>query len=106
TGKTKQDKQLEQRGLHISKRGPKRVRSLLFFLAMRQINPKSTAFCEVAQAWYHARLKRNGNNKMKALIALMRKLTSALWWIARKAAYDPEKLYDVRNLQRQGFLKN
>lgn len=107
TGKTRQDKQQEQRGLHISKRGPKRVRSLLFFLAMRQINPKApTAFCEVARAWYDARLARNGNNKMKALIALMRKLTSALWWISRGATYDPEKLYDIDNLKRQGFLQN
>lgn len=106
TGKSRSDKQQEQRGLRISKRGNKQVRALLFFLAMRQISPTSKSYCPVATAWYNERLRRNGGNKMKALISLMRKLTNVLWWLARGATYEPEKLFDIEHLKRHGHLQN
>ncbi len=57
TGLTRQDKQATPRGLHISKRGPNRVRTMLYFLAMRMINPTGAAYCPVATAWYGERLR-------------------------------------------------
>lgn len=104
TGQTRQDRQATPRGLHVSKRGATRPRAMLFFLAMRMLNERSASYCPVATAWYGERLRRNGGNKLKALVALMRKLTAALWHLARGASYDPSKLFDVERLVRLGHL--
>lgn len=104
TGKTRQDKREETKGLHISKRGPSRARRMLYFLALRVINPHSPSYCPVATAWYAERQRRNGGNTFKSLVALMRKLICALWWIAQGDSYQPEKLFDVPRLERLGHL--
>lgn len=104
SGKTAEDKQKESTGLHISKRGPGRVRKMLYWLAMRVINPTQNVYCPYATAWYQQRLQRNGGNSIKALVALMRKLTRALWWIARGEEYDGTKLFDVARLEKLGHL--
>lgn len=104
TGQTKEDKQRETKGLHISKHGPGKARSMLYFLALRLLNPNSHRYCEIACAWYAERLRRNGGYATKALVALMRKVVSALWWVARGHDYDAHKLFDVPRLKRLGHL--
>lgn len=104
TGQTRQDKREQTKGLHISKRGPSRARRMLYFLALRVINPQSSSYCPIATAWYAERQRRNGGNTFKSLVALMRKLICALWWIAQGKSYQPDKLFDVRRLQRLGHL--
>lgn len=105
TGKTKQDKREELKGLHISKRGPARARVMLYFLALRMINPQSTSYCPICTAWYAERMRRNGGDTMKSLVALMRKLIDALWWVARGKSFDATKLFDVERLQKLGHLQ-
>lgn len=104
TGQTRQDKARQDNTLHISKRGPSRARAKLYFLALRLINPQCNVWCPVATAWYRQRLERNGGNTLKALVALMRKAVSALWWVARGADYQADKLFDVPRLKRLGYL--
>lgn len=84
-------------GIHISKRGPGIVRSLLYFMALRMIRRKTG--CPYARAWYQERLKRNGGHRLKAIVALMRKLSRALYHLAQGAEYDPHKLFDTSRLE-------
>ena len=84
-------------GYHISKRGNGRVRQLLFFFALRMIRKEQG--CLIAIAWYRKRLQLNGGHKLKAIVALMRKLIRALYHVARGAEYDPTQLFDVSRLQ-------
>ena len=52
------------------------------------------------RAWYEAKVQRDGGKlKMKAVIAVMRKLARALWWVGRGEAFDAHKLFDSRRLQ-------
>lgn len=104
SGQTAEDKRAPQTGLHISKRGPSQVRKMLYWLALRVISPVCRSHCPIAKAWYKQRLHRNGNHRIKAVVALMRKLTRALWWIARGRQYDGSKLFDTARLQRLGYL--
>ena len=105
SGRTSQDRRGETKGLHISKAGPGRVRMMLYWLAMRVINPvQSGTYCPYATAWYHERKRRNGGQGLKAIVALMRKLSRALWWIARGEEYDGTKLFDVARLEKLGHL--
>ena len=104
SGVTAEDKRTESYGLHISKRGPGRVRKMLYWLALRMINPRQSVYCPYATAWYQERLRRNGGHKLKAIVALMRKATRALWWLARGKDYDGTKLFDVHRLKKLGHL--
>lgn len=104
TGQTRQDKQNSRQGLHISKRAHGRPRGLLYMMALRIISPISSNYCPICAAWYAERLRRNGGIKKKAVIAVMRKLVRALYWIARGKTYDPEKLFDTARLRRLGHL--
>jgi hypothetical protein len=52
-----------------------------------------------ARAWYNRKVQHNGGTKLKAVIALMRKLLAALYYIARGADYDASKLFDTKRLQ-------
>lgn len=103
SGKTRAQKKEEQKGLRISKTGPGYVRRMMYWLAMSLINPKKSSYCPIARAWYEERRRRNGDHFHKAIVALMRKLVRALWWIARGEDYDGTKLFDVARLQRQGY---
>lgn len=81
-------------GLHITKRGPGIARLFLYLAALRLIQRD-----RVVRAWYVKKVSRDAGRKQKALIALMRKLASALWHIARGAVFDSTKLFDVTRLR-------
>ena len=80
--------------LRISKRGPARVRNYLFLAAMRLVRHDP-----IVRAWYMRRRAYTEEAKMKALIAVTRKLARALVHVARGAPFDAAKLFDVRRLE-------
>lgn len=86
----------EYRGqLHITKRGPGRLRALLFLAVLRLLKSNP-----IIGAWYQKKVERDGEKrKYKAIIAIMRKLAGALWHVARGSAFDASKLFDTRRLQ-------
>jgi len=79
--------------LHITKRGPARVRQYLYLAALRFIFKN-----DIARRWYQARAAYRSERKMKAVVALMRKLARAMVHVARGDAFDATKLFDVRRL--------
>jgi hypothetical protein len=52
----------------------------------------------VALSWCRARRGYKADQKIKAVVALMRKLARALWHVARGEAFDATKLFDIRRL--------
>jgi transposase len=85
----------EQDGkVHITKRGPAPVRQLLYMAVLRLVQSDP-----IVAAWYRARSSYNDKNKLRAVVAVMRKLTHALWHVARGARFDASKLFDVRRLK-------
>ena len=78
----------------ITKRGSAVARRWLFLATLRWLKADP-----VARAWYHRKVQTNGGVKLKAIIALMRKLLAALYHVVRGATYDPHKLFDTRRLQ-------
>ena len=76
--------------LKITKRGSGTARRWLFMAVLRWIQKDS-----VAKAWYQRKIARDGGIKLKALIALMRKLMAGLYHVARGARFDSEKLFDT-----------
>lgn len=80
-------------GLHISKRGPSRVRQYLFLAAMRLIQADP-----VVRAWYQRRRAWTQQARLKAVIAVARKLTRSLVHVARGEPFDAARLFDVRRL--------
>ena len=49
---------------------------------------------------YLKKVKRDGGRaKVRAVVAVMRKLVMALWHVARGAEFDARKLFDVRRLE-------
>lgn len=84
-------------GLHITKRGSSMARRLLFLAALRKVKDDP-----VVRAWYELRVHREGGSKIKALVAVMRKLAAALWHVGvYGGAFDASRLFDVRPLQLQ-----
>ena len=81
--------------LTITKRGSAVARRWLFLATIRWLQTDP-----VAGAWYQRKVRGNGGVKLKAVIALMRKLLAALYHVARGHAYDPGKLFDCRRLAR------
>lgn len=79
--------------LRITKRGPGVARVFLYLATLRLIQRDG-----IARAWYSKKVARDGS-KQKALVALMRKLASALWHVARGAVFDSTKLFDVQRLR-------
>jgi transposase len=84
----------QQGGIHLTKRGPGVVRRYLFLLAIRLIG-RDPIIC----AWYEKRRSYQGENKLRSVVAVMRKLTRALWHVAKGAAFDSQKLFDVRRVE-------
>jgi len=80
--------------LSITKRGPGLVRQVLYFAALRLIHK-----FPVARAWCSRRKEYGERSKMRANVALMRKLARAIFHVARGAEFDPTKLFDVRRLK-------
>ena len=74
--------------LKITKRGPSVARRYLYPAALRWMvrDPQ-------VQDWYQRKVQRDGGLKGKAIIALMRKLTKALWHVARGEHFDAAKLF-------------
>jgi len=82
--------------LKITKRGPGDARRYLYLAALRMIQVKGDG---VVRAWYLRKVKRDGGRmKMKAVVAVMRKLTAALWHVGRGAEFDSSLLFDTRRL--------
>jgi transposase len=85
----------EQDGkVHITKRGPSQVRQLLYLAVLRLVQRDP-----IVAAWYRARSSYGDKNKQRAVVAVMRKLTHALWHVARGSQFDASKLFDVRRLK-------
>lgn len=79
--------------LKITKRGSSRARRWLFLAALRWLKDD-----RIAKAWYLRKVARDGGKKMKAVVALMRKLVAGLFHVARGERFDSTKLFDVRRL--------
>ncbi len=55
----------------------------------------------IVRAWYRKKVARDGGRtKIKAVVAVTRKLVLALWHVARGEAFDASKLFDARRLDR------
>ena len=78
----------------ISKRGPSLARWYLYLAVLRLIQRDA-----VVRAWYEAKVARDGGLKGKALVAVMRKLSRALWHLAHGSRFDARKLFDTRRLK-------
>lgn len=74
--------------LKITKRGSSVARSYLYFAALRLI--KSHA---VVKEWYLNKVDPRAKNK--TVIAVMRKLSKALWYVGRGEKFDANKLFTV-----------
>ena len=79
--------------VRITKRGPGKARAYLYFSALRWLYRD-----RVIGAWYQNKIKRDGNIKGKAIVAIMRKLVLALWYVARGEVFDSRKLFNTRTL--------
>lgn len=79
---------------HITKRGNSTARRLLFLAAMRQVKDEP-----IVRAWYQKQANKPEGSKIKALVAVMRKLASALWHLGvHGGSFDASRLFDVRRL--------
>ena len=79
--------------LRITKRGSSRGRHYLFYAALRLIYRDP-----IVRAWYAKKKARSTDSGLIGVVAVMRKLASALWHVARGAKFDAAKLYDTRHL--------
>lgn len=70
----------------ISKRGSSLARWYLYMATLRLIGGDP-----IISAWYNA--KKDDKAKLKTVVALMRKLSLALWHVACGAVFAPEKLF-------------
>jgi transposase len=84
--------------LKITKRGPPPVRQLLYLAALRCCQSDDTV-----RAWYQQRKGYKADIKMKAVVAVMRKLVRALWSMGHDVehakAFDSHLLFDIRRLR-------
>jgi len=84
----------KQSALHITKRGSGTARMFLYMAALRLIKDDP-----VVKAWYAKKVARDGGKaKIKAVVAVTRKLVLALWHVARGDDFDAAKLFDTRRL--------
>jgi len=83
--------------IKITKRGPSRVRQLLWLAAFRWIQDDP-----IANAWYQRKKQRDGGRASRAAVALMRKLAKGLYHVGRGGTFDSSKLFDLRRLQLAG----
>ncbi len=74
--------------LKITKRGSSIARRYLYYAALRLIKNNS-----IIKFWYEKRAKPRA--KKKTVIALMRKLAKALWYVARGEKFDARKLISI-----------
>lgn len=76
---------LHQGEIKLTKRGSALARKYLYFAALRLLRSDP-----VIARWYAA--KQDGKAKLKAVIALVRKLALALWYLVRGQRFDARKL--------------
>lgn len=74
--------------LRITKRGPGAVRQYLYFAVLRLLRHDGPAW-----RWYRAKVARDGGRTKPAIIALMRKLLKALWYVGQGEAFDERRLF-------------
>ena len=67
------------------------MRKYHYFTALRWLYQDT-----VIARWYRNKVRRDGNRKGKAIVAVMRKLALALWYVARGDVFDSRKLFNVR----------
>lgn len=79
--------------LSITKRGPGLTRKVLYLFALRMIQESSAV-----RAWYMRRRGYTEESKQRAVVAVMRKLVRAVFWVAKGAVFDEKKLFDLRRL--------
>jgi transposase len=78
--------------LKITKRGPGQCRFYLYLAVLRLIQ-RDPLF----ESWHKAKVARDGGRiKNSSIVALMRKLVKALWYVARGDAFDSRKLLPSR----------
>jgi transposase len=80
--------------LRITKFGSGRARKYLWLAVWRWRKQDP-----IVQAWYAAKVQRDGGGKARAVVALMRKLAKALYHVARGEQLDSRKLFDVARLR-------
>ncbi len=49
----------------------------------------------VVQRWYQAKILRDGDIRMKAVVAIMRKLARALWHVSKGERFDSSRLFKM-----------
>lgn len=81
--------------LKLTKRGPGVVRFYVYFAVLRLI-----AHDGPAQAWYRAKVARDGGVTGRAIGALMRKLIRALWHVGHGERFDEAKLFEAARHER------
>ncbi|HJL25981.1 MAG TPA: transposase [Polyangiaceae bacterium LLY-WYZ-15_(1-7)] len=82
-------------GLHITKRGPGLARMFLHMATLRLLQEDP-----IVDAWYTKKVRRQGGQaKLKAVVAVTRKLVRALWHVAQGAAFDARLLFDTSRLR-------
>ncbi len=79
--------------LSITKRGSGRARRWLYFAVLRLIYKDA-----IVREWYKQKVIRDGGIKMKAIIAIMRKLVMGLWHVARGERFSTAIMFDVNCL--------
>jgi len=79
--------------LKITKRGPGIARLYLYLAALRWLYRDP-----IIQAWYQRKVARDGGHKGKAIVAIMRKLAKALWYVAQGRPFDSHKLFNRKAL--------
>ena len=80
--------------LKLTKRGPGRARQYLWLAALRFLLRDP-----IARAYYARKVQRDGGKKTRAVIALMRKLATALYAIGKSGEpLDSRKLFDTARL--------
>ncbi|OYV74055.1 MAG: hypothetical protein B7Z74_02910 [Deltaproteobacteria bacterium 21-66-5] len=79
--------------LSITKRGPGLARQVLYLFALRMLKASPAV-----NAWYKRRRGYAEDSKQRAVVAVMRKLTRAMFYVAKGEAFDASKLFDLRRL--------
>ena len=74
--------------LKLTKRGSSKARQYLYFATLRLIQKEP-----VVKAWYLS--KMNPSAKNKTVIAVMRKLSKALWHVARGQKFEASQLFSL-----------
>lgn len=83
-------KPADQGRLKITKRGAPRARFTLYMAVLRLIQHEPRF-----KAWYGRKVERDGGKmKLKAVVALMRKLAKAIWHVSRGTPFDSSRLFD------------